>query len=48
MAIWEALQAWILLSTTTEEVQESQESVQPTRERLSQVKLPGHLQALSL
>lgn len=48
MAAWEARQAWILLCTTTEEAQESQESVQPTRARLTQATLPGCLQALSL
>lgn len=48
MAAREARQAWILLSTTTEEVQESQKSVQPTRARLTQTTLPGRLQALSL
>lgn len=50
MAIREARQAWILLSTTstTEEVQESQASVQPTRESLTRVTLPGGLPALGL
>lgn len=47
MAIQQARHTWFLLSTTTE-VQENPESVQPTPERLTQVALPGGLQGPSL
>lgn len=43
MAIRKASAAWILLSATTEEVHESQQSVQPARARLTQVTLPARL-----
>lgn len=44
----EAQQARILPSTTREEVQESWESVQPTRKHRAQVTQPVHPEALSL